>query len=179
MKNIKDLCFTISYDLSWSGHSHEVVNKANKVLGVIKRVLVSNSVNEFSLLYKSLVRPILEYAAPVWCPFVVKDIVSLEKVQRRASRLALGQKRGEMDYEERCSILKWSPLKNRGLYFSLIECYKCIFSLTNLEFQDFFQLASKRTRSNHNYKLKFQASSCNCYKFSFFCQNCKRMERFT
>ena len=120
-----------------------MVNKANKVLGVIKRVHGSNSVNEFSLLYKSLVRLILEYAAPVWCPFLVKDIVSLEQVQRRASRLALGQKRGEMDYEKRCSILKWSPLKNRRLYYSLIECFKCIFSLSNLEFQDFFQLASK------------------------------------
>ena len=73
-----------------------------------------------------------------------------------------------MDYEERCFILKWSPLKNRRLDFSLIECYKCIRPLSNLEFQDFFQLASKRIRSNHNYKLKFQASSCNCYKCSFF-----------
>ena len=119
MKNIKDLGITISYDLSWSDHIHEVVNKANKVLGVIKRLLGSNSVNGFSLLYKSLVRPILEYAAPVWCPFLVKDVVSLEKVQRRASRQALGRKRGEMDYEERCSILKWSPLKNRRLYIFL------------------------------------------------------------
>ena len=75
---------------------------------------------------------------------------------------------GEMDYEEPCSILKCSPLKNRRQYFSLIECYKCTFSLSNIKFQDFFQLASKRTRSNHNYKLKFQASSCNCYKYSFF-----------
>ena len=132
VKNIKDLGITISYDLSWSDHIHEVVNEANKVLGVIKRVLGSNSVNEFSLLYKSLVRPILEYAAPVWCPFLVKDIVSLEKVRTRASSLALGQKRGEMDCEERCSILKWSPLKNRRLYFSLIECFKCIFPLSNL-----------------------------------------------
>ena len=89
-----------------------------KFLRVIKRVLGSNSVNAFSLLYKSLVRPILEYAAPVWCPFLVKGIVLLEKKQRRASRLALGQKRGKMDYEERCSILKWSPLKNRRLFFS-------------------------------------------------------------
>ena len=54
VKNIKDLGITISYDLSRSDHIHEVVNKANKVLGVIKRVLGSNSVNEFSLLYKSL-----------------------------------------------------------------------------------------------------------------------------
>ena len=84
----------------------------------------SNSVNELSLLYQSLVRPILEYAAPVWCPFIVKDIVSLEKVHRRASRLAIGQKRGEMNCGERYASLMWSPLKNRRLYFSLIECYK-------------------------------------------------------
>ena len=84
-----------------------------------------------------------------------------------------------MDYEERCSISKWSPLKNRRLDFSLIECNKCILSLSNLEFEDFFQLASKRTRSNQNYRLKFQASSCNCYKYSLFCENCERMELFT
>ena len=168
VKNIKDLCITISYNLSWSDHIHEVVNKANRVLGVIKRMLGPESRSEFSLLYKSLVRPILEYAAPVWCPYLVKDIVMLEKVQRRASRLALGQKRGEMQYEERCAILKCSPLDKRRLYFSLIECYKSVFSLNNLAFQDFFELALKRTRSNHNYKLKFKASNCNCFKYSFF-----------
>ena len=84
VKNIKDLGITISYDLSWSNQIHIVVNKANKVLGVIKRVLWTNSVNEFSLLYKSLVRPILEYVAHVWCPFLVKDIVSLEKIPKES-----------------------------------------------------------------------------------------------
>ena len=78
VKNIKDLGITISYDLSWSNHIYIVVNKANKVLRVIKRVLGSNSVNKFPLLFV-IVRPILEYAALVWCPFLVKDIVSLEK----------------------------------------------------------------------------------------------------
>ena len=113
VKSIKDLGITISYDLSWSDHTHDVVNKTNRVLGVIKRVLGSKNITEFSLLYKSLVRPILEYAAPVWCPFLVKDIVLLEKVQRGASRLPLDQRRGEMHYEERCAILKWSPLEKR------------------------------------------------------------------
>ena len=54
VKSIKDLGITISYDLSWSDYIQEVVNTANIVLGIIKRVLGSNSVNEFSLLYKSL-----------------------------------------------------------------------------------------------------------------------------
>ena len=38
-----------------------------------------------------------------------------------------------MVYKEGCSILKWSPLKNGRLYFSLIECYKGIFSLSNFK----------------------------------------------
>ena len=113
-------------------------------------------------------RPILEYASPVWCPYLVKNIVLLEKVQRRASRLALGQRRGEMSYEDRCEMLRWSQLTDRRLYFSLIECYKLVFGLNSLCFSDFFEFASKRTRSNHNYKLQVKSANCNCYKYSFF-----------
>ena len=49
----------------------------------------------FTILYKTLVRPILEYATPVWCPHLVRDILALEKIQRRASRLA-GQRRSDI-----------------------------------------------------------------------------------
>ena len=111
---------------------------------------------------------VIEYASPVWCPYLVKNIVLLEKVQRRASRLALGQRRGEMSYEDRCEMLRWSQLTDRRLYFSLIECYKLVFGLNSLCFSDFFEFASKRTRSNHNYKLQVKSANCNCYKYSFF-----------
>ena len=53
------------------------------------------------VLYKSLERPVIEYAAPAWNPCVAKDVLALEKIQRRASRLALGQKCGEMEYGDR------------------------------------------------------------------------------
>ena len=113
-------------------------------------------------------RPILEYASPVWCPYLVKNLVLLEKVQRRASRLALGQRRGEMSYEDRCEMLRWSQLTDRRLYFALIEGYKLVFGLNSLCFSDFFEFTSKRTRSNHNYKLQVKSAICNCYKYSFF-----------
>ena len=38
-------------------------------------------------LYKTLVRPILEYGNSVWCPRFIKDDMALEKVQIRATRL--------------------------------------------------------------------------------------------
>ena len=138
VSSVKVLGITISHDLSWSLHVVEVVNKANKVLGLIKRTIGSVNKEIFSTLYKALVRPILEYASPVWCPYLVKNIVLLEKVQRRASRLALGQRRGEMSYEDRCEMLRWSQLTHRRLYFSLIECYKLEFGLNSPLFFRFF-----------------------------------------
>jgi len=50
-------------------------------------------------------------------------ILALEKVQRRASRLALGQKRGEMDYEDRLKIINWPTLEKRRFFISLVECF--------------------------------------------------------
>ena len=93
VKNAKDLGVLISSDLSWSAHVDAVVNKANKVLGVVHRTLGPSNQEAFSILYKTLVRPILECAVLLWCPYLGKDILALERVQRRASRLALGQKR--------------------------------------------------------------------------------------
>ena len=65
VETAKDLRVTINYDLSWGKHVSYIVNKANKVLGVIKLSLRNDNRHEFSCLFKSLVRPILEYAAPV------------------------------------------------------------------------------------------------------------------
>ena len=119
---------------------------------------------------KSLVRPILEYAVPVWCPHLTKNIHALEKVQRRASRLALNQRRGEMSYEERCKKLGWPDLSARWDYLSLIEYYKIVFGITdNLNFGNLFEkLKSSRTRANHRYKLYVKMAKVNSYKYSFY-----------
>ena len=82
--------------------------------------------------------------------------------------MALGQRRGEMSYEDRCKMFWWSQLTDRKLYFSRIECYKLVLGLNSLCFGDFFEFASKRTRSNHNYKLQVKSANCNYYKYSFF-----------
>ena len=120
--SFKDLGVVITKDLCWGNHVSMTVNKANKVLGSIKRSVGTANINVFSMLYKSLVRPILEYASPVWCPYLAKDIHALESVQRRASRLALNQRKGDMPYKDRCQLLNWPILSNRRTYLSLVEC---------------------------------------------------------
>ena len=48
------------------------------VLGIIKGSIGTNNQDVFLQLYKSLVRPILEYVAPVWSPYLIKDIAALK-----------------------------------------------------------------------------------------------------
>ena len=140
VKDLHGVGVTINSDLSWGKHVSYIVNKANKVLGVIKRSLGNDNRHAFSCLFKLLVRPILEYAAPVWSPYQKKDIESSEKVQRRASRLALKQTRGEMSYEDRCRLLNWQTLEKRREFLSPVQCYKIVFGIDSLPFSEFFEL---------------------------------------
>jgi len=56
------------------------------MLGLIKRNFIYMDSNTFILLYNSLVRPHLEYANAVWCPYKVGDIEVIEKVKKRATK---------------------------------------------------------------------------------------------
>ena len=98
---------------------------------------------------------------------LVKDVLALERVQQRASRLALGQKRaGEMDYEDRLRKLKWPTFETRRPFLSLVECYKIVFDMNKLNFDDRFEFTKcNSTRANHPYKLYLKPAKCNPYKY--------------
>ena len=66
------------------------VRSAITVLGFIRRKVGPKNPELFSKLYKSIVRPILEYCSLVWCLHLKKDLNTLEKINRRASKCALG-----------------------------------------------------------------------------------------
>ena len=80
VRSAKHLGVIICSDLSWSDHVTATANKANKMLGLIYRTTGSSNKEAFTILYKTLGRPILEYATAVWCPYLVKDILALEKI---------------------------------------------------------------------------------------------------
>ena len=59
----------------------------NQILGLIRRNLVYKEKELIILLYKTIVRPRLEYCIQVWRPHHKKDIDMLERVQRRATKI--------------------------------------------------------------------------------------------
>jgi hypothetical protein len=74
----------LSEDLGWEPH----INKANKVLGFLRRNIGKCPQDIKEKAYLTLVRPHLEYSSAVWDPHRKQHINSIEMIQRRAARFA-------------------------------------------------------------------------------------------
>ena len=86
----KYLGVLLSSDLSWSAHVKMITTKARRVLGLIYRRFYRHlSSCKLLSLYVAQVRPILEYGAVVWDPFLKKDRLLLECTQKFALRMCL------------------------------------------------------------------------------------------
>ena len=59
----------IDNTISWSSHIQMISNRSTKVLNFIKRNLNSCPLDTKKMAYLTLVRPIMEYAAPIWDPY--------------------------------------------------------------------------------------------------------------
>ena len=81
----KDLGVWFTSDLKPSLHCCKAAASAMKVLSMTRRSFVNISKKLFIFLYKTYVRPHLEYCVPIWSPYYVKDIEILEKVQKRVT----------------------------------------------------------------------------------------------
>ena len=82
-------------------------------------------------LYTSLVRPHLEYAVQFWSPTLEKDIKRLEAFQARATKLIPSIRK--IGYQRRLERLNLFKLETRRLRGQLIETFKILNGITNIE----------------------------------------------
>ena len=95
----KDLGVLFDPSLKFSKHVGLIASRANRILGVIKRSFDYMDHEMFCILYKTLIRPHLEYANSIWSPLLQKDKEILEKVQRRATKII--PKIRDLPYQDR------------------------------------------------------------------------------
>ena len=99
----KDLGVWISDDMKCSKQCMHAFNKATGLLGMIKRTIrYIKDTRVMMSLYKTLVRPHVEYCVSAWNPHYIKDLI--EKVQRRLTKM-INNMEGKT-YEERLQCLK-------------------------------------------------------------------------
>ena len=127
------------------------MSKANQILGLIFRTFTYMDREMFLNLYKSLVRPHVEYATSIWSPVYKKDIIQIENVQRRATRLVSNLK--YLTYPERLKTLGLPTLEYRRDRANMIQVYKILNNIDKVDKDSLFKMSTYQATRGHSQKI--------------------------
>ena len=85
-KSTTDLGVTIEQNLKFQQHINQITHRANQQANLIHRCFTSKNTSNLARAFKTYVRPLLEYASPVWSLYTKFQIESIEAVQRSFTR---------------------------------------------------------------------------------------------
>jgi len=160
----KDLGVYFSETFKSKLNCDKASKSANKIIGMIRRNISNKSSDEMLILYKTLVRPVLDYCIPVWRPNIRKDIMKLEKIQKRFTKMIDGCKK--LSYEQRLNRLKLTTLEDRHYRADMIQVFKILNDNFNTFPNNFLELSDRAGRKN-SLKLFKRRSNLDIGKYSF------------
>ena len=157
----KDLGILVSESLKWSSHINNLISKANKMLGFVRRnCFYLANVNCRRLLYLTLVRS--------WAPQgSSSDLLRLESVQRRATKVILQDY--ESSYSDRLKKLNLIPISYWLEIKDIVFYYKCKAGLYDLDIDKYIERPCHRsTRSSTGDFLRPNLCRTTLFRNSYF-----------
>ena len=113
-------------------------------------------------------RPILEYASPVWDPHGIILQEELEKVQNRAARFVTGNYNFETgSMTSSLEQLGWESLHKRRKGSKLILLFKGLKGRASIRCND-LQPPNRCSRNQHPMAFQVPYARTDIYKYSFF-----------
>ena len=169
-RSAKYLGLTITDDLEWGQHISEISSKATKTLGFLRRNLALAPRHTKEVAYKTLVRPQLEYAAPIWHPYNETETKKLEKVQRTAVRWTCRRCHNKSSVDNMLDELEWPSLEDRRVKSSLTFFYKIHSGTVSLDKDRYLTPAPnlRSTRASHDSQYTRYMAYSDALKNSFF-----------
>jgi hypothetical protein len=140
VQSAKLLGITMCPDLSFSKHCDIIVALAYKRTYLLLTAFTASNRATMCSLFNTYVRPILEFATPVWSPYLLKDIDKIEGVQRFFTRSLSGL--SKLSYTNRLQILELPSLELRRIHTDCIMLYKLTHNLVSTPFNNLFSLRS-------------------------------------
>jgi len=116
-----------------------VCGNNRRLIGLIARTISYRNKYILLRLYKTLVRPHLEYSVSAWSPYYEKDKLLLERVQHRFTRMIPGLKK--LPYETRLQHLGLWTLEERRNRSDLLEVFRMYKGLSLIPFNQFFVIS--------------------------------------
>lgn len=148
VNQVRDLGITLSDDLKWSPYINKVRAKANTLSYSILRMFSSNNCWLLLNLFKTYVRPLLEYNTCSWSPYLDYNVTDLENIQKQFTRkICTRCNISFSSYEDRLEKLCLESLQERRIKTDLTFLYKIIHNYVDINFNTFFQI---NTFSGHN-----------------------------
>ena len=153
----KYLGILIENTLTFTGHIKDIVNKANRKLGFLKRNLRNTPLEVRKMAYISLVRSSLEYGSTIWDPYTQSQKNDIEKIQNKAIRWIF-----DKSPRERVSItglrnqIGLETLQKRRLNSRLCLFYKMVSGEVVVTVADVGLEASDARMRGNNHPHKFR-----------------------
>ena len=124
----KHLGITISSSLHWQDHLNDLVTKGKQRSGLLRHMIHTLPPDIIATLYLSHVRPIFEYASPLWHGTITDELsLSLERIQASVARRVL-----RCDWmtpkEQLFRALDWPALTWRRTIASLTLLHSLLFT---------------------------------------------------
>ena len=148
----KDLGVHVTKTLKPTLHCSKAANKAMSALKLLKMTFGHLTTHNFKILYSVYIRPHLEHCIQAVGPYMVQDFKTLEKVQRRATKLVKGL--NSTSYEERLELLDLTTFEERVRRGDLIETHKILKNHLDIGASQFFERTQDTKTRGHNLKLK-------------------------
>ena len=160
----------ISDKLRWAEHIGSTVSTANKVLGLLRRILYSCSPFVKETAYKSLVGSKLEYCSSIWDPYHQEYQNNHESVQHRAERFVSRDLRCQSHFYEMLRDLIWKTIEDRRTISRLTLLHKPVHNVVAIIIYEHNANHEKRnniTRKTSSTSSTHSFARTNCHRYSF------------
>ena len=150
VKEHKHLGVVLQSNAKWKTQVESIITKCQKRLNILASLKFKFKRSTLETLYKSFIRPCMEYGNDIWCNCTIEQKRELEGLQLKAARIVTGAIKGTV-HENIYNECNWQSTYERRMRKNLVNYYKIYHKKSP---QYLTTLLPKRNLEKNNYLLR-------------------------